>query len=595
MKTGRQVMTDTMQPSKQDIAFGRRVTVLALLAVVLAGFAVRLPELSQSGLAEDEVNKIEAVRSYQRGDFAVNVEHPLLMKNLILVSVAFADFCNARVGDPAGQPFIPEETAVRFPNVLFGALTALPLYFLGAALFSRPVGFLAALLWALGLNAAAVNRIAKEDTLLVFFFLWGFYCHLRMKTTPDDDPRRKRRFYYLSAACFGLMLTSKYFPHFWGLTLLFFWLHRKLQPGQYPADRYGRRDLFRYFAVMAGVFLLVNPLVLSPQVLSQVFFYVGQATVTHHGYAMSGWLFPNSILMTPLGGTPWYFYFLFLLVKLPLPVLAALAAGLAVSVRRWRERGPSFLLFWAFFWLFSYSLSGVKFLRYTLTLTPLIYLAAAYGAVATAEWAAGRLRRRGALSVTGLRWAAGAVLAVGAAVPLLAVQPFFSLYLNPIGGGTRWAGTHFPHDEYYDLRLREAVDAVARQAPPGSAVAGETPAVFRYYLARYGRPDMRVVNLSDLRFALAPETPVYVFLQPGRVYYENLEFFDLLWGKRRPFRDIQLWDRPVIRVYALTGAEFRRLADSRRFAPPRKFPVLPLTFLKDDGRLSLGLPGAPLP
>lgn len=589
-------MSKTIQPLKQEIAFSRKVTVLSLLAIVLAGFAVRLPELGQSGLAEDEVNKIEAVRSYQRGDFAINVEHPPVMKNLILASVAFTDFYNARVGAPAGQPVIPEETAVRFPNVLVGALTALPLYFLGAALFSRSVGFLAALLWALGINAAAINRIAKEDTLLVFFFLWGFYCHLRMKTTPDDDPQRKRRFYYLSAVFFGLMMASKYFPHFWGLTLLFFWFHRKLQPGQYPPDRYGRRDLFRYFAVMGGVFLLANPLVLSPQVLGQVFSYVGQATVTHHGYAMSGWLFPNSILMTPLSGTPWYFYFLFLLIKLPLPVLAALAGGLAFSVRRWRERGPSFLLFWTFFWLFSYSLSGVKFLRYTLTLTPLIYLAAAYGAVATAEWAAGRLRRnRGAFSAAGLRWAAGTALVLGAALPLLAVQPFFSLYLNPIGGGTRWAGTHFPHDEYYDLRLREAVEAVARQAPRGSAVAGETPAVFRYYLARFDRPDMRVVNLSDLRFSLAPETPVYVFLQPGRVYYENLEFFDLLWGKRRPFREIRLWDRPVIRVYALGGAEFRRLAESRLFAPPRKFPVLPLAFLKDDGRLSLGLPREPLP
>lgn len=589
-------MNETMQSLKQEIAVTRKVTVLALLAIVLAGFAVRLPELNQSGLAEDEVNKIEAVRSYQRGDFAINVEHPPVMKNMILASVAFADFYNARVGAPAERPAIPEETAVRFPNVLFGALTALPLYFLGAALFSRPVGFLTALLWALGLNAAAVNRIAKEDTLLVFFFLWGFYCHLRMKTSPDDAPRRKRRFYYLSAACFGLMLASKYFPHFWGLTLLFFWFHRKLQPGQYPPDRYGRRDLFRYFAVMAGVFLLANPLVLSPQVLGQVFSYVGQATVTHHGYAMSGWLFPNSILMTPLSGTPWYFYFLFLLIKLPPIVLLAFAGGLAFSVRRWRERGPCFLVFWTFFWLFSYSLSGVKFLRYTLTLTPLIYLAAAFGAVTAAEWVAGRLRRnRGAFSAAGLRRAAGTALVVGAALPLLAVQPFFSLYLNPLGGGTRWAGTHFPHDEYYDLRLREAVDAVARQAPRGSAVAGETPAVFRYYLARYGRPDMRVVNLSDLRFSLAPETPVYVFLQPGRVYYENLEFFDLLWGRARPFRDLELWGRPVVRVYALSGETFSRLAHGRQFAPPRKFPVLPLPFLSDDGRLSEGHSSGPRP
>ena len=223
-----------MNTAMKTVISERSVFVLLLILAAGFGFSVRLCGLSQIGLAEDEVNKILAVREYQRGVFSGNAEHPMLMKELILVSVTAADVWNRwSTGIPGAEP-ISEEVAIRLPNVLVGAMTVIPLYLLGSALFSRSVGILAAFFWATGIHAVFINRVAKEDTLLVFFLLWGLYFHRRMKTSLDFEIQKKRTFHLLSAACFGLMLASKYFPHFWGVSLLLFYLHRKWNPASYP-------------------------------------------------------------------------------------------------------------------------------------------------------------------------------------------------------------------------------------------------------------------------------------------------------------------------------------------------------------------------
>ena len=61
------------------------VGVLALLIVVGVGF--RASHLGAIGFAEDEVNKVEAVRAYARGDITANGEHPMLMKALMFASL----------------------------------------------------------------------------------------------------------------------------------------------------------------------------------------------------------------------------------------------------------------------------------------------------------------------------------------------------------------------------------------------------------------------------------------------------------------------------------------------------------------------------
>jgi len=572
------------QPVESKIGWIRKDTVCILLAAILLGLSIRLIGLEQIGFAEDEVNKILAVRQYQQGDFTVNAEHPMLMKLLILGTVGLADRWNRWMASVPGGHLVAEEVAVRFPNILVGALTAIPLFLVGSFLFSQRVGILAAFLWAVGLQAVFINRIAKEDTLLVFFLLWGIYFHGRMKTTPDADGRRKRTFHLLSAVCFGLMLASKYFPHFWGLTLLFYYLHRKLNPGLYPADRYGRRDLALYVAVMAAVFLLANPMLVHTKVLGHIFSYTGQSTVTHHGYMMFGHLFPNSILLTPFGGTPWYFYLLALIVKLPPLVLLVFMGGVGLSLRRWRDPGPYFLLFWLLFWLVPYSIVGVKFLRYSLTLMPAVYLAAAWATCEIADWLVNW--RCWTLPRPLLRWIThtvlGGLMVLVSLAALIASQPYFSLYVNRWGGGQGRSAYYFPHDECYDLLLREAIVATLRQAPTGSVVAGETPAVFRYYLAKLNRPDIRVINLSDARLSQPISAPVFVFLQPGRIYFENRTFYTRLWNRSPEQMSARIEGRPLVRVFRLNETEFMELLAMRQRIPPRFQTPLNLNYLISD-------------
>ena len=88
-------------------------------------------------------------------------------------SLHLAGAWNASVGNITGLN-IAEETALRFPNALFGALTVIPLLLFASSLFGFRTGLIASLLWAVGLNAVWINRVGKEDTLLVFFMLFTF-------------------------------------------------------------------------------------------------------------------------------------------------------------------------------------------------------------------------------------------------------------------------------------------------------------------------------------------------------------------------------------------------------------------------------------
>ncbi|HKY04316.1 MAG TPA: hypothetical protein VJQ56_05480, partial [Blastocatellia bacterium] len=78
------------RPRAGLIARLERRRVIIVIAAVLLAFCVRVYRLDAAGLAEDESNKIFAVRSYEQGDFTVNADHPMLMKMLCYGSVRAA-------------------------------------------------------------------------------------------------------------------------------------------------------------------------------------------------------------------------------------------------------------------------------------------------------------------------------------------------------------------------------------------------------------------------------------------------------------------------------------------------------------------------
>ncbi|HEX8183555.1 MAG TPA: hypothetical protein VF747_02350, partial [Blastocatellia bacterium] len=240
----------------------------------------------------------------------------------------------------------------------------------------------------------------------------------------------------------------------------------------------------------------------------------------------------NDMGQTP-GGNPWYFYFLFLGVKLPLPILAAFVVGLVEIFRRRGKypasRGYLFLRVMLVFWLFPMAITGGKFLRYTLSLLPLLYITSAIGMVICWRVLSSLIRRMSIDKRLAGRLAAIPVTAlflISPAVTLMENMPYPSLYLNALGGDR--AGYFFPHDEFYDLGARESIKYIAETAPPGARMASEIPGVVEYYLEQYNRPDIRSEIMSQPSFTLNEGRPDFVLLQRGRLYFENQENFSFI-------------------------------------------------------------------
>lgn len=528
--------------SRRVVLVRERGVWLAIVALCVLGFGLRISGVSTLGFAEDEINKLNAVRAYEQGDISPNAEHPMLMKALMFVSTRAQRAWNARSGFQ-----ISDEAALRFPNILFGALTAIPLFLLTAAFFDRWTGLLAAALWAFGVNAITYNRIAKEDTLLVFFMLFGFYFYVRAKQAHWRETKTKRRNYILSGASWGLMFASKYFPHYFGLNMLFhhYYRMRPKEEGEPP----GKTPLY-FYLIAGGVFLLANPAVLLPQTWAYLDAYTSGQLLSHTGYLMGDELYKNTMAGTPFRGTPFYFYTLFLLIKVPLPVLLAFVAGIVECVRRWRNPGHGFLLLMFLLWIVPYSLVGAKWLRYTLSLMPFFYMIAAVGVV----W----LVRRGAtlFKTMGTERALRLVSALALLVFIVwpawtayANRPHYATYTNALGGGR--AGHFFPHDEFYDDGLREAIEFICRTAPVGATIVHETPGVVGYYLEKFGRTDLNSRVLSDPQFKLADAPPeTYVILQRGRTYFENREKMQEVRASYRKIYDGLVENVAAVEVYA---------------------------------------------
>jgi hypothetical protein len=493
----------------------QKVVVAALALMIVLGAGLRLKGLGSVGFAEDEINKVEAARAYDHGDFTANAEHPMLMKLMIDGSLRAARLWTSLTGQ-----IILEEAALRFPNVIFGALTAIPLFLLTATLFDRSTGLWAAAMWSFGVNAITYNRIGKEDTLMVFFMLFAFYLFIEAKQADGNDRKLVKRLTNLSAVSFGLMMASKYFPHYLGLNMLYH--HNYSMRGRNVGEHRWTTPL-SFFVLMGVAFLVANPAILSPKVWAYMNAYSGEKLLTHTGYLMGDHLYKNTASRSPFWGTPVYFYLLFLAIKVPLAVLGTFLIGLVAGVRRWRTPGPGFVVFMIFFWIVPYSLMGAKWPRYLLSLMPFIYMGAAVGVMVLIRWATSTFEK----------WnAKGAVTRVATAVLMLASliwpaftayasAPHYALYTNVIGH--RYTAYFFPHDEFYDDGLNDAIRFVCVQAPANATIVSETPGVVRYYLEKLGRTDLQPRVLSDANFAVPDQGQVFIILQRGRTYFENQE------------------------------------------------------------------------
>ena len=487
---------------------------MAVTVMIIFGFGLRLSGLGNVGFAEDEINKLEAVRAYDRGDFSVNAEHPMLMKVLMDLSLRGARALNSIAGSS-----INEEAALRFPNVLFGALTAIPLFLLTTALFDRRTALWAAAFWSIGVNAITYNRIGKEDTLMVFFLLFGFYFFIRAKKIDTRKTKAVGRFQKLSAISFGLMLASKYFPHYLGLNMLF---HHRTHLRERAPEEPRFVTPVSFFLLIGVAFLIANPGLFLPSVWQHLNAYSAEKLMQHTGYRMGDTVYRNRLSSAPFWGLPNYFYLLFMAIKIPLSILVTFIIGLVVAAKARKEPGPRFVLFMFILWIVPYSLVGAMWLRYTLSLMPFVYMGAAVGAITLEKWLASLIEKAKLSEVSASKLATALLLLLMIGVPAwttYASAPHYALYSNLFGD--RYTARFFPHDEFYDDGVNQAIRFVCERAPQNAAIVSEVPGVVHYYTQKFGRTDLQSQVLSDPNYTPSADTPTYVILQTGRTYLEN--------------------------------------------------------------------------
>jgi hypothetical protein len=516
-----------------------KVAAVALTTVLAIG--LRISALSTYGLSEDEVHKVRAVEQYKAGNFSANAEHPMLLKLAIWGSDELAAVWNAIA--PSGQTIAPE-TAVRLPNAVAGALTTVAVFGVADVLFGTSAALLAGALWAVDVNAIATSRIAKEDTLLVLFFLAAVWCYERAKRIGITDAARAQRWYGASGASFGLMLASKYFPHLLGIYSLF-----NLVTDRTPGSNRPRRR--RFLGLMFAAFLIADMAIVLPETWRYCLHYVQGGMLMHHGYVYQGQLYVNNIPLSPIG-VPATYYLRFIATKVPIVVLLSAIVGLVEIARHRTERGFVLLRMLLVLLLVPYSLMASKFLRYTLPMLVVIDMIAAVGLIRLVRG----LNRLQALSAMERRTLSAAVLTLSLASVSFAAAtsgPFYSLYQNVIGDRLAAPGTTFP-EETYDFGVREAVGAIAVSAGQSAAVVSDVPEVVAEYLRSAGRGDVQVRSLSAEGIP-QHATETWVIVQNEHITFENQPVIEQLRHRERPWREFRAATVPAAEVFRLEGRD----------------------------------------
>jgi len=530
----------------------RAMLAIALGVLIAVGFGLRASGLSSEGLSEDELNKLNAVTDYRaHGLTSANGEHPLLMKAILTGSVVAAEKWNGTSLVSAHPEFnVTVESALRLPGALFGAGTAAVIFLVAAELFGIEIGLIAAALWTFNPLAIGFNRIAKEDTFLIFFFLLGSFFWLRgQRLAESRADRNPERYYWATAAAFGAMLASKLLPLLIAIPVAYNYAFQKI-----PVTRWviGKKRFIKFFLLVGIVFVILSPTILLPGTWKAMLNFTTNKMVGHDSYEFMGRLYPHKATDW-LRGEPWYFYLVLLGTKLPLLSLGAFAGGIALLFRRQTGDGRYFLLLWLAIWGLAFMFVGGKFTRYITSVLPAVMIVAAMGV----QFAA---RKFGNLCAHLFDNESTKVYARAALASLVIISsfwatvyaaPHYRLYVNAIGGGSARAGYYFPQDEFYDAYVRDAMTAIARQSRPGARVASELSTVAAHYAQQLNRADLLCVELSDTRELGKLATGDFVIDGRGRTYFSNQPMLTRLRQTSRPAFTIAVGTVPAADVYVL--------------------------------------------
>lgn len=534
-------------------SISRTLVMATLVVLIVGGFAFRARSLGAEAFADDELNKLDAAHEYRtRGLTAANGEHPFLMKAAITATLIAAEKWNHLVDGRVSELHVADEAAVRLPNVIVGSFITLLIYLVVSELFGGEIALLAAALWAFDPIAISFNRIAKEDTFLLFFFLLANVFWLRGQRIAESEPTRNPRpYYWATAVAFGAMVASKYIPQYMAISVSYYWMFQAIPETRW---RLGRPRFLLFLVISVIAFVAFNPPIFLPETWRHMANFASQKLVFRDAYEFMGQLYPHEV-NSWFRGVPWYFYNLFFAVKLPLLTLIAFVVGVPLLFRRKLGDGRYFLLFWMFFWL-QFSVSGSKFTRYTAFVLPAIYTTAAIGGYYVIRWIATRaatVMKQDGVRVY-VKTALASLIVLFSVLAAASAVPNYRLYTNILGGGSAAAGKYFPQDELYDGQMKQVLSEVGRRALPAARVASEVPGVCAYYAAKAKRSDLNCIYLSDKAAVQELSAGDIVVAARGRHYLSNDFVLSQLRAGSPPAFNVRLGPVAAADVYILDRA-----------------------------------------
>jgi predicted membrane-bound dolichyl-phosphate-mannose-protein mannosyltransferase len=530
-----------------DFFLNKKIPVIFLCVFLLSGFGLRVWNLGTESLGEDEFNKLQTVAEYrEKGLTGRNGEHPFLMKGLQTISLSVIDKLNLQISD---------EAALRFPTALFGTFTALLIFLLFNELFGSSIALIAAALWAVDPNAVGFDRIAKEDSFLLFFFLLANYFWIRGQTKSERGENHTKYIWLTALAC-GAMLASKYLPHLIMVCIAYFSIIRAV-PG--TRWRIGKTRWLVFYILVGTAFLIFNPTVLLPETWQQMLAFSKEQKIAHDAYEFAGTLYQNKMTLWT-AGVPWYFYYFFILFKTPVLTLIFALAGLPFLLKRKIGDGRIFLLLWLVFWFLPFTFLGGKFTRYFTSAEPIILILAAIGCFISAKWISEKLFAKDNKFRLIFIWSLPAILILVSLINSLSAAPHYRLFTNGLAGNSQ-TRFYFPHDEFYDTSTRETVLEIAKRARPNAVVAVETPTLFEYYAQKAGREDLIFISLSDKTKVANLSTDDFIIYTKGRRYFSNENYLDYLENSVKPVAEIKIGEITSVKVYQLDEISATRIRE----------------------------------
>jgi hypothetical protein len=513
-----------------------------LAAVGASALVVRLWGIGAADPGQAEHHKLEALAAWRAGEWIVDGEHPALFKGAAWLATGL-------LGDGVG--------ALRVPSAVAGAAACVLAVLVGRRLAGPVAGWAAGALLALGTVPVAIDRVGKEDALMLALALGAVLVWLHAEGRPGR--------WLGVAALAGAAAAAKYeaAPLLPALVLAGrIGLGPRLAP---PGVRGG----LRVAGAFAAAHLALNPLLLLP---AQWEFLWGFTS------ALAGGTPPPDGTVVPTDGfaaageihqvKPVWYYALYLGVKAQPAWVVLVLAGAALAAAR-RTRPDLLLLAWGAGYVAAVSLVPFGFARY---LAPALPALAILGGLAWQRATAGRPP-----------WVQAGAAAAGVtalALPLAPALPLPSLYVSPLGGGSREALHWTPDDAVGNLGAARAVAFIERAIPAGRVAAAD-PTLVRFLSGGRLRA-VAVEGLAPRPAALRAAGVGSVLVQPSQVSLGNAPLFRWL-GRARP--------ATVVRVRGLVVARVYRVGPDGR--PYTRTPATSAT-AGNRARSAASSPGTPL-